>query len=147
MELRLHRIARKREYTIGRLYADSIYVCDTLEDRDRLYFGQSKIKGQTAIPCGRYEVLLNNYSPRFGMKEPYKSLANGCVPLIKDVPGFSGVRIHIGNTPADTDGCPLVGRNTVVGKVMESRATYIRLWKEWLAPARARGEKVWITVE
>lgn len=147
MELRLHRIARKREYTIGRLYVDNIYVCDTLEDRDRLYFGHGKIKGQTAIPCGRFEVLLNNYSPRFGAKEPYKSLANGCVPLIKDVPGFSGVRIHIGNTAADTDGCPLVGRNTVVGKVMESRATYIRLWKEWLAPARVRGEKVWITVE
>lgn len=147
MELRLTRIARKKGYTIGRLYVDGIYVCDTLEDRDRLYFGEKKVAGQTAIPRGRYEVLLNNYSPRFGGKEPYKSISRGCVPLVANVPGFAGVRIHIGNTAADTEGCVLVGRNTVVGKVMESRTTYTRLWKEWLLGARERKEKVWMTVE
>lgn len=147
MDLRLKRIARKSDYTIGRLYVDGIYVCDTLEDRDRLYFGQGKIKGKTAIPCGRYEVLLNNYSPRFGRQEPYKSLASGCVPLINNVPGFCGVRIHIGNSAADTDGCVLVGKNRTVGRVLESRTTYTDLWRRWLAPARQRNEKVHIIIE
>ena len=147
MELKVRRIARKKEYTIGVLTVDGIYVCDTLEDRDRLHFGEKKVKGKTAIPAGRYEVKLNSYSPRFGGKEPYKTLGNGCVPLIAGVPGFSGVRIHIGNSAEDTEGCLLVGRNTVVARVMESRATYTRLWNRWLGPAKQRGEKVWMTIE
>lgn len=97
MELVLKRIARKPTYTIGRLYIDNIYVCDVLEDYDRIYFGGSKVAGKTAIPCGRYQVLLNNYSQRFGAKEPYKTVCKGCVPLINNVPNFKGVRIHIGN--------------------------------------------------
>ena len=94
MELLLKRIARKPTYTIGRLYVNNVYVCDVLEDYDRIYFGGSKVAGKTAIPCGRYEVLLNNYSPKFGNREPYKSLCGGCVPLISNIPNFSGVRIH-----------------------------------------------------
>lgn len=97
MELLLKRIARKPTYTIGRLYVNNVYVCDVLEDYDRIYFGGSKVAGKTAIPCGRYEVLLNNYSPKFGNREPYKSLCGGCVPLISNIPNFSGVRIHCGN--------------------------------------------------
>lgn len=97
MELLLKRIARKPTYTIGRLYVDNAYVCDVLEDYDRIYFGGSKVAGKTAIPCGRYQVVLNNYSPKFGNKEPYKSLCGGCVPLIANIPNFSGVRIHCGN--------------------------------------------------
>lgn len=147
MELKIRRIARKSTYTIGRLTADGIYVCDTLEDRDRLHFGERKVAGKTAIPAGRYEVDLRNYSPRFGSKEPYKSLSNGCVPLVKNVPQFTGVRIHIGNSADDTEGCVLVGRNTTVGRVLESRATYTMLWRRYLAPARKRGEGVWLTVE
>jgi hypothetical protein len=147
MEIKLTRIARKRDYTIGRLSVDGIYVCDTLEDRDRLHFGEGKVKGKTAIPEGRYGVVLNSYSPRFGQKEPYRSLSKGCVPLLTGVPGFSGVRIHVGNRAEDTEGCVLVGRNTVVARVMESRATYVALWQKWLEPARRRGEQVWMTIE
>lgn len=147
MELLLKRIARKATYTIGRLYIDGIRFCDTLEDRDRLHFGERKIAGKTAIPAGRYELVLNNYSPRFGAKEPYKTLCNGCVPLIANVPQFSGVRVHIGNSEADTEGCVLVGRNTVVGRVMESRSTFRLLMREHLNKARARNEKVYITIE
>jgi hypothetical protein len=146
MELELKRIARKRDYTIGRLYVNGQRFCDTLEDYDRLYFGGVKVKGQTAIPAGRYEVLLNSYSPRFGQKEPYKSLAKGCVPLINGVPGFSGVRIHIGNTASDTEGCILVGENKQVGKVLNSRDTYTRLWREVLEPCRNRKEDIYITL-
>jgi hypothetical protein len=147
MELRLHRIARKADYTIGRLYVDNIRVCDTLEDRDRFHFGERKVKGKTAIPAGRYEVNLNNYSPRFGAKEPYKSLCKGCVPLIANVPQFEGVRIHIGNSAADTDGCILVGKNKMVGRVLESKSTSIDLWRRFLAPAKLRREKVMIMIE
>lgn len=151
MELILERKYRKSTYTIGKLYVVlngvKKVISDTLEDYDGLYFGKPKIKGKTAIPCGRYEVLLDNYSPRFGNKEPYKTLCGGCVPLINNVPQFAGVRIHCGNTALDTDGCLLVGKNTVVGKVMESKATFTMLMNKYLTPARKRKEKVFITIK
>lgn len=151
MELILERKYRKPTYTIGKLYVVlngvKQVISDTLEDYDRIYFGGSKVAGKTAIPCGRYEVVLNNYSPRFGNKEPYKSLCGGCVPLIAGVPNFSGVRIHIGNSEHDTDGCPLVGRNTVVGRITDSKATFVMLMDKYLNPAKKRKEKVFITVK
>lgn len=147
MEIHLRRIARKPNYTIGKLYINGVYFCDTIEDYDRLYFGKPKVMNKTAIPCGNYEVLLNNYSPKYGNREPYKSLCNGFVPLINNVPNFSGVRIHIGNDENDTSGCVLVGKNKVVGKVVESRATFTQLMNRFLTPARKRGEKVFITIE
>lgn len=97
MELRLKRIARKEKYTIGKLYVNGTYVCDTLEDRDRFFRGESKVAGETAIPCGRYEVSQNYYSPRFGSKSPYKEVCNGYVPRLMEVPFFAGVLIHCGN--------------------------------------------------
>ncbi len=147
MELLLERFARKTTHTIGRLYVNGIKFCDTLEDVDRLYFGKAKIPGITAIPCGRYEVVLNNYSPKFGAKEPYRSLCGGCVPLINKVNGFSGVRVHCGNTVTDTDGCVLVGKNTRVGQVLESKDTFVALMTKYLNPARQRKEKVYITIK
>ena len=151
MELILERKYRKPTYTIGKLYVVSNgvkqVISDTLEDYDRIYFGGSKVAGKTAIPCGRYEVVLNNYSPKFGNKEPYKTLCGGCVPLIANVPNFSGVRIHIGNSEHDTDGCPLVGRNTVVGRITDSKDTFVMLMDKYLNPAKKRKEKVFITVK
>lgn len=147
MDLLLKRIARRNGYTIGHLYVNGVYIFDTLEDQDRLFYNKPKIKGQTAIPCGRYEVVLNSYSPRFGQKEPYKSLCKGCVPLINNVPQFSGVRIHCGNTASDTEGCLLVGKNTIVGKVTESRECFAMLMNKYLTPAKERGEKVYIRIK
>lgn len=147
MELLVKRIARKDAYTIGRLYVNGKYVCDTLEDADRLYFGKPKVTGKTAIPVGRYEVLLNNYSPKFGWKEPYKSICNGCVPLIANVPQFSGVRIHAGNSADDTEGCLLVGINKQVGKILDSKATFTALMKKHLLVARDNKEKVYIAIQ
>lgn len=146
MNVELRRIARKDKYTIGHLYINFRYFCDTLEPPDRLYFGKKKVKGDTAIPTGRYELVLNNYSPRFGKQEPYKSLGNGCVPLVKNVPDFDGVRFHIGNTVADTDGCQLVGKNTTVGKLTESRKTYVNLWNTYFAKAKANCERVYLNI-
>lgn len=118
MELTLKRIAKKDTYTIGKLYVDDEYFCDTLEDKDRgLTFDMPledikkvKVYGQTAIPTGRYQVVMN-------MSTRFKKV----MPLLLNVPGFDGIRIHSGNTAADTQGCILLGQNKVVGKVINSR--------------------------
>ena len=124
MEILVKRIAKKETYTIGKMYIDGKYFCDTLEDKDR-GLSQSmteeeirkiKVYGLTAIPTGAYKVIVN-YSERFGK----------LMPLLLDVKGYAGVRIHSGNTPSDTLGCILVGRNTAKGMVTESRKTFLRL--------------------
>ena len=126
MRLTLIRIANKPTYTIGKLYIDGVYFCDTLEDVDRglddsmeeKEIKAKKIKGQTAIPTGIYTVKIT-YSPK------YKKL----MPLVDNVKGYQGIRIHSGNTHKDTSGCLLVGKNKEVGKVLESRKTFNALYK------------------
>ena len=135
MELLLKRIARREKYTIGHLYIDGEYFCDTLEDTDRglsqadglAVCKRKKIAGVTAIPTGRYRVLTNVVSPRFSKFKQYQ-FCGGKLPRIINVPAYEGVLIHIGNYPKDTEGCVLVGRNTVVGAVMESAATFRKLY-------------------
>ena len=136
MDLYLKRIARRDDYTIGRLYIDGEYFCDTLEDTDRglsqqrslAWNKRQKVAGRTAIPTGRYQVTLGVRSPRFGGRKQYE-FCGGCLPRLLSVPAFEGVLIHIGNYPRDTDGCILVGRNTVKGAVMESTSTFHRLYE------------------
>lgn len=126
MRLTVIRIANRPTYCIGKLYIDGKYFCDTLEDVDRglddamdeQTIKKLKVKGETAIPTGIYQVLLT-YSPK------YKRI----MPLINNVKGYSGIRIHSGNTNKDTEGCLLVGKNKEVGKVLESRITYNALFK------------------
>jgi hypothetical protein len=135
MELELRRIARKADYTIGHLYIDGQYFCDTIEDTDRglrqdlpLSVNQAKKrKGVTAIPVGRYRVTLGVKSPRFSQKKQYAA-CNGYLPRILNVPAFDGVLIHIGNTAKDSEGCILVGDNKKVGMVINSTQTYWRLY-------------------
>ncbi len=125
MTLKLVRKYRKETYTIGKLYVDGVYFCDTIEDKDRglddaMGLAEIMIKkryGETAIPYGTYKVEIT-YSPK------YKKL----MPEIKNVKGFSGIRIHSGNTAKDTLGCLIIGRNTQVGMVTESRKTYNKLF-------------------
>lgn len=146
MELLLKRIARKETYTIGKLYVNKKYVCDTCEDADRLYLGKPKVKGVTAIPSGKYEVVQNVFSPRFGSKTFYKNLCNGYLPRLLNVPQFDGVLIHCGNSAKDSEGCVLVGENKEVGKVLNSQKTYTKLMNNYMLPAKARNEKVYITI-
>lgn len=134
MELQVKRIAKKEAYTIGRLYIDGKYFCDTLEDRVRDLNKEAKVKGRTAIPTGRYKVFLT-YSPRF----------KRILPLLDSVPQFTGVRIHRGNTHKDTEGCILVGYNREVGKVLDSAATEQRLMAV-LQNAVNKGEQIYITI-
>ena len=126
MRLTLKRIANREKYCIGKLYINGKYFCDTLEDTDRglsstmteEQLKACKIKGETAIPVGIYKVLIT-YSPK------YKKV----MPLINNVPAYSGIRIHSGNSAKDTEGCILVGKNTVVGRLTDSRNTYNALFK------------------
>lgn len=137
MELLLKRIARREGYTIGHLYIDGEYFCDTVEDTDRgmrqddAYAAnkRKKIAGQTAIPTGRYQVTLGVQSPRFCKKKQY-AFCSGYLPRLLNVPCFDGVLIHIGNTPKDTEGCILVGENKVKGQVINSTNTFLKLYSK-----------------
>ena len=127
MKLQLKRLYRKPTYTIGKLYIDNVYFCDTVEDVDRgLYsymnvgeISKIKVKDETAIPYGKYKVRLS-MSPRF----------NKILPEIMNVPGFTGVRIHNGNWASDSSGCLIVGKNTVKGGVTQSKVTMSKLMEK-----------------
>lgn len=146
MEIQLKRIARKETYTIGKLYINGMYFSDTIEDCDRLYFGKPKVKGETAIPCGRYEITQNVFSNRFGNKTFYKNLCGGFLPRLLNVPLFDGVLLHCGNSANDSSGCIIIGMNKVVGKVIDSQKTYTKLMKDYLLPAKNRNERIYITI-
>ncbi len=153
MEVTVKRIALRPTYTIGRMYIDEQYVCDTLEDTDRhltsamspARIAAVKVPGSTAIPTGRYPLSLNTVSPRFGKRKAYQFCC-GRLPRLCNVPGYSGVLIHIGNTEADTEGCILVGRNKAVGQVLQSADTFRAVYAILDAAAR-RGERIFITIE
>ena len=151
MELLLTRIAKRKAYTIGRLcilekvideYSTGTaerYFCDTLEPTWRDYKnGAYKVKGRSAIPEGRYAVVIS-YSPKF----------KAWLPILLGGPEFNrkwqGIRIHAGNCSEDTEGCILVGKNREVGKVLDSRIWVHRL-KQKIVEAKGRGEAVWLTI-
>ena len=152
MELILKRIAKRKTYTIGRLYireqvmdeylpgTEDKYFCDTLEPTWRDYAnGAYKVKGRSAIPEGRYAVVIS-YSPKFKQ----------WLPILLGGPEFNrkwqGIRIHAGNTTKDTEGCILVGKNREVGKVLDSRKWLYEL-KQKIVEAKDRGEAVWLTIK
>lgn len=120
MRVTLRRIAFKDKYTIGKVYINNKYFSDAIEDKDRglydymdeEYILEKKIKHETAIPYGMYKLMWT-YSPK------YKRMMSEII----DVKGFSGIRIHSGNTEDDTSGCVILGFNKKVGKVLDSRKT------------------------
>lgn len=130
MNLLIQRLPSSDSKTDGDLYVDGERLCVTLEDAVR----EIKLKGQTAIPAGRYQITMEN-SPRFGP---------GTL-TVNDVPGFTGVRIHAGNTEHDTEGCPLVGMvrtDSGIGRSKEALA----LLKSKVAAGLVEGE-VWLDVK
>ena len=137
MEIILKRTARRKNYTLGRLEIDGKKFCDTLEPTWRdIGWGRPgrKVKGRTAIPEGRYPVVIT-WSER---QEQW-------LPLLLHVPQFDGVRIAAGNTEADTQGDILVGIHVRQGLVYDSRLWLYRLKREIVA-AKNRGEGVWIKI-
>ena len=129
MELQVKRTDFSEDSTIGELYVNSQFECYTLEDKVR----PVKIAGKTAIPAGRYEVIIN-FSQRFGRP----------LPLLLNVPNFEGVRIHPGNTPANTEGCVLVGETKSENFVGQSRAAFDRLFEKLKAASAT--EKIFIEI-
>lgn len=137
MKLTLNRRFKAPEYTIGELYIDGKWFCNTLEDTDRdlsqdmllTYIQNKKIKSQTAIPTGTYKVDMDTVSPKYSnySKYPYAKQFNAKMPRLLNVKGFEGILIHAGNTQKDTDGCILVGINKVKGQVINSQATWKKL--------------------
>ena len=155
MELTLKRIALRSEYTIGKLYVDGKYVCDTIEDavRDldkdgKFANGEVKIPGKTAIPYGRYEITMKVKSPKYSnfSKYSWAKKYDGYLPRLLNVPHFDGVLIHVGNSALDSEACVLVGENKVVGKVINSVNTFRRLMDDYLVPAKKRNENIVITI-
>jgi hypothetical protein len=125
MKLLLKRIYFAPTYTIGKLSIDGVQFCDVLEDtnRDKNHDGdltdpgETKVFGETCIPFGTYDVTIT-MSQRFKRE----------LPLLLNVPGFDGIRIHPGNTAVDTHGCLLVGINDAKGRVSQSKATFDKLF-------------------
>ena len=126
LQILITRNWRKADYTIGKLYVNGKLLCNTVEDTDRrLYQGQPlteiakrKVKGQTAIPTGTYRLQVSA-SPKFKRE----------LIEVLDVPGFTGIRIHRGNTAADSEGCILPGVNNAVGRVSDSTKYELELTK------------------
>ena len=115
MILELHRVWLTSKSAIGKLYVDSAFECYTLEDTVRPE--GVKIAGETAIPEGTYEIAID-FSARFKRRMPH----------VLGVPGFDGIRIHAGNTEADTEGCILVGNVRGEGRILESKAAFQHLF-------------------
>ena len=120
MEAKLERAWRRETYTVGRVFVDGERFSESMEDKDRGLtqdmsdeeIKDANVYGETAIPTGVYTVKMT-YSPKYKRN----------MPEVLDVPGFSGIRIHSGNTAKDSLGCILLGRNTKVGMITNSRAT------------------------
>ena len=118
--------------TIGQMFVNGRFSFWTLEDQIR---EGPKVIHETAIPAGRYRVTITK-SERFGKM----------LPLINDVPGFTGVRIHSGTTSADTSGCILVGMQRGPASILSSRIAMDNLQPQ-IASALAKGDEVWLTIE
>lgn len=130
MELHVKRTDFSEQSTIGEMRVDGKFECYTLEDKVR----PVKIKGKTAIPAGRYEVIIN-FSQRFQRQ----------LPLLLKVPDFEGVRIHPGNTAANTEGCILVGETKDDNFVGHSRLAFDRLFEKLKTASPT--EKIFIEIE
>ena len=120
MILRLTRLGTVGEATPGFLTSEGRFLCWTLEDRVREQAGvpvsEWKVLGQTAIPVGTYPVRVT-WSPRF----------KAMLPAVEGVPGFSGIRIHAGNSVEDTEGCILVGLRREGSRILDSRVALDQL--------------------
>jgi Family of unknown function (DUF5675) len=151
MELILKSVALNETYTIGKLSINGTYFCDTLEDKridlnkNGIFDGnEKKVYGMTAIPYGEYTVDMTTVSPRFSKVKQY-DFCNGKLPRLVGVKEFDGVLIHIGNTPKDTHGCILVGKNTIKGQLTDSTKMFKALYAI-LLEAHNKGEVIKIKI-
>lgn len=156
MKIEVKRIALKDKYTIGHMYIDGKFVCDTLEDKVRdlnkngkFDNGEVKIPNETAIPYGTYNVTMNIQSLKYSnyAKYPYVKKYNAFMPRLQNVPSFEGILIHAGNTAGHTSGCILVGENKIKGQVVNSQKIWTNLMDKYFWPAKLSGEKITIEMK
>lgn len=151
MEIKVDRKWKKEKYTIGRLYINGEFICNTIEDTDRGLtqsmseeeIKSKKIYGKTAIPSGRYKILMNVVSPKFSQKEFYMNVCKGKVPRLEGIKGFSGVLIHSAATADNVEGCIGIGYNTIKGQLTNSKEAFEKVYKK----LSSTGEEIWITIE
>lgn len=142
MEIVLTRFLKGENATIGRLSINGVFECFILEDKDRglsqsmplADIQKAKVFAQTAIPTGRYQLIVNFSN---GFKQ--------YMPLILNVPGFKGVRVHSGNNINHTEGCPLTGTSHTQNGVSNSRAAYRSLFAKIRKVEKK--EKIFITIQ
>lgn len=141
MKLELKRIALKPNYTIGKLFINGTYYCDTIEDKvidlnknGKFDDGLTKVMNQTAIPYGTFKVVVN-HSPKFNRE----------LPRLLDVPYFEGILIHNGSDQNSSSGCIIVGENKTVGKVTNS-TFYMNNLTARIKDAQNKGETTTITI-
>lgn len=152
MKIRLKRVFKGNNYTIGNLSIDGKFECDTLEDPDRgLTSSMSleeikskKVYGNTAIPCGMYKVDMGTVSPKF-KDRAWAKFCNGKLPRLIDVKGYEGVLIHVGNKPEDTLGCILLGENKTKGQIINSTSTFERVYNKLLNVYKS-GEQITLEI-
>jgi len=142
MELELTRSVKTNKSTIGELTVNGVFECFILEDKDRGLRKDMpiselivmKIKTRTAIPTGRYEIVVS-FSDKF----------QKMLPLLLDVPAFAGIRIHPGNTDANTEGCLFPGKTKSPDMIGSSRVAFTALFDK--IKAALQREKIFITVK
>ena len=141
MRLKLQRRFLGETYTIGSLFVNGVYFCDTIEDKvrdinknGRFDGDEKKVMHETAIPYGVYPIVVNR-SPRFGRN----------LPRLLDVPHFEGILIHRGNTEKDSSGCIIVGENKIKGRVINSTPYETKI-VEILTAAQNKGEAASIEI-
>lgn len=157
MVITVERIYTCSTYTIGKLYINGEYFCDTIEDCDRKLddsmseeeISKKKVYGETAIPCGTYNLTMGVKSPKYSNFSKYKWAKpyDGYLPRIEKVKGFDGILIHVGNYASNSLGCILVGRNTIKGQVTSSTVTFQKLMDEYLWKAKENNEKITIVIK
>lgn len=155
MDLLLERKYCKEKYTIGRLFVNGVFFCNTLEDtvRDinkngKFDNGEYKIYGETAIPYGEYTITLDVISPKFSKYDFYKKVCNGKLPRLLNVPHFEGILIHCAEGPKGADllqGCIGVGLNKIKGGLTDCKEYFTKLYT-LLDKANKNNEKLTIKI-
>ena len=152
MKIEVKRIYNCPTYCISHIYIDGKYICDGIEDTDRMlsddmtesYIKSKKIYTKTAIPIGTYKMTLNVISPKYCKKQYYIDFCNGKLPRLEKVKGFDGILWHKGNTADDSAGCLILGYNKVKGKVIDSQLAFETVYR-MLDVANRIGENILVT--
>ena len=159
MEVLVKRIFRGADYTIGHLYINGEYICDTVEDRDRMlddsqtldYIKKNKVYSKTAIPTGSYRLTMNVKSPKYSKKSYYVKYCNAYMPRLLNVKGYDGILLHGTDTATQhgtagwSAGCVIVGYNKVKGAVINTHDAFEKIYKI-LKKASDNGEKITIKI-